>query len=132
MLFSLYWDNIIWNGRKDEHKIFDTQGDVLVSGSDVLVEVDKKNCMITFTISKTRFFKHIDDRMTFVLDQPRSYRIRTPLLAQPRRQFVPYYTLYNKGDSVSWELKWYSFGSIQIHSLLLLLPCFIVVIFLFL
>jgi hypothetical protein len=92
-------------GEKDKREIFDTQRDVLASGSDVLVEVDKKNCMITFTISKTHFFKHIDDLMTFVLDQPRRYRIRTPLLVQPRHQFVPYYTLYNKGDSVSWELK---------------------------
>ena len=73
-------------GQNGSYKCTET-GIELKTGDELRVEVDLDRGMATFSIGGRKFTQHSD------------------ILSQPHRQFVPFFQMRSKGDSVVWRIE---------------------------
>ena len=63
------------------------------------MEVDRRNTTVSFTL------KGASMKRNKPIDGSRVYSVRSPILKQPGRQFVPCFVMCAQGQSVSYEIE---------------------------
>ena len=94
------WGRTIYYGDGNEEVRRDT-GDRLCSGMDVVVEVDKSTSTITFTLEGDSTHAHNNTSIRGI----RKYQVQSPILSQPKREFVPCLEIADISDCVSWQFR---------------------------
>ena len=59
---------------------------------ELTVEVEREKCRATFTVFA------VGD------STGKQFRVFSPILSQPYREFVPFFEMYRIGDAITWHL----------------------------
>ena len=73
---------------------FHDDGAVADEGVELLCEVEREKCQLNWTVLKK---KHGIYRL----------EVHSPILGHAHREFVPFFEIYSRGESISWELQWW-------------------------
>ena len=74
-----------------KYKYYDDGVDI-VDGMELLCEVEREKCQVTFTVLEGGQNIH-------------SREVYSPILSDDEREFVPFFTMSAIGDRISWELQ---------------------------
>jgi hypothetical protein len=69
---------------------------MLNDGMEVVVEVDRKNCIVTFTL------KGPSTKKNKPIDGTRVYNVHSPILKNPHCHFVPAFVMCFQGDTIGY------------------------------
>jgi hypothetical protein len=70
-------------------------GDFINEKMNVWVEVDLQNCLVTFILQGSSINKNNEP-----VEGTRKYTVKSPILKEAGRQFIPFYQLQDRTDSI--------------------------------